>query len=93
MVYDVNIRLVFGVLNVGIGYIYVNLFLLCLDIFIVNYVIFKIREREVGRVVEFVVNESCVVSCCKEREMVMEVGVECDLENLVGVMCLYDMGW
>ena len=50
-------------------------------------------EREVGKAVELVANESCVMSCCKEREMAMAAGAECDSGNLVGVMCSYDMGW
>ena len=44
----------------------------------VNHVTFKTREREVGKAVELVANESRVVSCCKEREMAMAAGAECD---------------
>ena len=93
MAHDVNTRLALGALNAGIGHTHVNSLLSCLDIPTVNHVTFKTREREVGRAVELVANESCVVSCCKEREMAMEAGAECDSENLVGVMCSYDMGW
>ena len=85
--HDVNTRLALGALNGGIGHTHVNSLLSCLDIPTVNHVTFKTREREVGKAVEHVANESYVVSCCKEREMAMAAGAECDSENLVGVMC------
>ncbi|XP_067023731.1 uncharacterized protein [Acropora muricata] len=90
---DVNTRLALGALNAGIGHTHVNSLLSCLDVPTVNHATFKTREREVGKAVELVANESCVVSCCKEREMAMAAGAECDSGNLVGVMCSYDMGW
>ena len=87
MAHDVNTRLALGAINDGIGHAHVNSLLSCLDIPIVNHLTFKTREREVGKAVEHVANESYVVSCCKEREMAMAAGAECDSENLVGVMC------
>lgn len=93
MAQDVNTRLALGAPNAGIGHTHVNLLLSCLDIPTVNHVTYKTREREVGKAVELVANESCVMSCCKEREMAMAAGAECDSGNLVGVMCSYDMGW
>ena len=93
MAQDVNTRLALGALNAGIGHTHVNSLLSCLDVPTVNHATFKTREREVGKAVELVANESCVVSCCKEREMAMTAGAECDSGNLVGVMCSYDMGW
>lgn len=93
MAEDVNTRLALGALNAGIGHTHVNSLFSCLDIPTVNHATFKTREREVGKAVELVANESCVVSCCKEREMAMAAGAECDSGNLVGVMCSYDMGW
>ena len=88
MAHDVNTRLALGALNARIGHTHVNSLLSCLDIPAVNHVTFKTREREVGKAGEHVANESCIVSCCKEREMVMAAGAECDSENLVRVMCL-----
>ena len=93
MAHDVNTRLALGALNAGIGHTHVNSLLSCLDIPTVNHVTFKTREREVERAVEHVANGSCVASCWKEREIAMAAGAECDSENLVGVMCSYDMGW
>ena len=84
---DVNTRLALGALNAGIGHTHVNSLLSCLDVPTVNHATFKTREREVGKAVELVANESCVVSCCKEREMAMAAGAECDSGNLVEVMC------
>ena len=46
-----------------------------------------------GKAVEHVAKENCVASCCKKREMAMAAGAKCDSENLVGMMCLYDIGW
>jgi len=85
--HDVNTRLALGALNAGTGHTHVNSLLSCLDIPTVNHLTFKTREREVGKAIEHVANESYVVSCCKEREMAMVAGAECDSENLVGVMC------
>ena len=59
----------------------------------INHVTFKAREREVGKVVESVANESCIESSCKEREKAVASGAKPDSENLIGVMCSYDMGW
>ena len=93
MAHDTNTRLALGALNAGIGQTHVNSLFSCLDIPTVNHVTFKTREREVGKAVERVANESCVMSCCKEREIAIAAGAECDSDNLVGVMCSYDMGW
>ena len=93
MAHDVNTRLALGALNAGIGHTHVNSLLSCLDIPTVNHVTFNAREKEVGKAVEHVAKESCVASCCKEREMAMAAGAKCDSENLVGVMCSCDMGW
>ena len=90
---DVNTRLALGALNAGIGQTHVNSLLSCLDIPPINHVTFKAREREVGKAVESVANESCIESSCKEREKAIASGAKPDSENLIGVMCSYDMGW
>lgn len=93
LAHDVNTRLSLGALNAGIGHTHVNSLLSCLDIQTVNHVTFKVREREIGKAVESIASESCLENCCKEREMAIAAGTKCDSENLVGVMCSYDMGW
>lgn len=57
--YDINIRIVFGVIDNGIGYIYVNGFFLILNVLIINKIVYKSWEWEVGKVIEEVVINLC----------------------------------
>jgi len=82
MAHDVNTRLALGALNAGIGHTHINSLLSCLDIPTLNHETFKTREREVGKAVEHVANESRVASCCEEREMAMAAGAKYDSENV-----------
>ena len=91
--YDINSRIALGALNAGIGQTHVNSLLSCLDVPSINHVTFKVREREVGKVVESVAEASCMESCCEERKRAVAAGAQCDEKDLVGILVSYDMGW
>lgn len=67
---NINIRVVLGFLYVGIGNIYLNNLFLIMNILIMNYCLFKKREREIGNVVENIVRESCKLNLNLEKELV-----------------------
>lgn len=48
-------------LYVGIGFSYVNLLLIFINLFVVVENILKVREREIGLVIEKVVKEFCEI--------------------------------
>lgn len=80
--YDVNTRLVLGLLNAGIDQMHVNALLSCLNIPSVNQ-----------KPVETVARASCMESCNEERASAVAAGAKCDNNNLVGVACSSDMAW
>ena len=54
---------------------------------------FKAREKEAGKAVELVPKVSFQHFLSLERGQAIENGPESDQNNLVSVLCSYDMGW
>lgn len=55
--------------------------------------IYKVRECEVGKIVEGVVKVICKVMFDKECELVKENGGIVDIDGFLFLFVLYDMGW
>ena len=65
---DVNTRVALGCLQAGMGHTHVNHLLSTLNVPTISHKGYKVREREVGRCVEAVTQESCKRVICKEKE-------------------------
>ena len=68
MAYDTNSRAVLGALHTGFGHTHLSGVLSTLNIPPMNHVLFKTREREVGKAVEQVASNSCSKFIEKEKE-------------------------
>ena len=57
---DVNTRVALGSLHAGMGHTHVNHLLSTLNVPTISHKRYEVREREVGRCVETVTQESCI---------------------------------
>ena len=85
---DANSRVALGSLHAGMGHTHVNHLLSTLNVPTVSHTAYKAREREVGRCVEAVVQESCKNVICKEKE-----NSQSERAGMVEMAASYDMGW
>ena len=92
LVSDVNTRAALGSLHAGIGHTHLSNLLSTMNIPTMNMVLFKTREREIGKAVEEVARESCECSLELEKAIAEQSTVE-PTEGLVGIAVSYDMGW
>ncbi|XP_068756051.1 uncharacterized protein [Montipora capricornis] len=58
-----------------------------------NHVIFKAREREVGKAIENVAAKSCLKAIETEKENTLQAGKVADSNGLIGIAVSYDMAW
>ena len=86
---DVNTRVALGSLHAGMGHTHVNHLLSTLNVPTISHKGYKVREREVGRCVEAVTQESCKRVICKEKEN----NPENKKAGVVEMAASYDMGW
>ena len=85
---DANSRVALGSLHAGMGHTHVNHLLSTLNVPTISHTAYKAREREVGRCVEAVVQESCKNVICKEKE-----NSQSERAGMVEMAASYDMGW
>lgn len=72
VIYDWYVFSIIGTLNGGGGFTTLNKVLTSLGVSPLNYGTYKTHEKEVGRVVEKMVEESCMNATKEERQLTIE---------------------
>lgn len=70
--YNLKLFSIIGALNGGMGYTKLNKVLASLDVTPLNPTTYKTREKEVGHVVEELVQMSCINATKEERELTIK---------------------
>ncbi|CAL1672156.1 unnamed protein product [Lasius platythorax] len=70
--FDVNSRIVLGIMHAGMGWTHLNKILSCLNIPTISFSTLKRYEQEIGPLVEKVAKESCVKAAALERNLTIK---------------------
>jgi hypothetical protein len=78
--------------HTGIGETHMRQILSVINIPAISRSSWKTREREAGKAVESVAQQSCIETIEKEKQQVIINGKTQDENNLLPISCSYDMG-
>ena len=93
MAYDINSKAALASLHTGIGQTHLNGILSIMNIPPMSQASFKTRERETGKAVETIAKVTCEQVTTNEKNQSTSRGAQPDENNLIPVLCSYDVGW
>ena len=91
-VYNINTKAALAGLHTGIGKTHMKGILSVMNIQAMSRSSWKRREREAGKAVESIAQQSCIETIQKEKEQAIISGKTPDENNLLPISCSYDMG-
>lgn len=92
-VYNINTKAALASLHAGIGETHMKGILSVMNIPTMSRSSWKTRDREAGKAVECIPQQSCIETIEKQKEQAIINGITPDENNLLPISCSYDMSW